>query len=135
MSSIDKVSLEVAEQEFERILDAFDISMDTSDDDEASTLNSIRKSFIRNIQRGHITIGENGDVTYIPHRTDAKPITFQELTGGALRAGERYKDNQHIAKMYAIASEMTGQNPNYFALLKGADIKMVQKIIALFLMG
>lgn len=132
----DKIAKEVAEQEFDRFVEAMDLDVDPVDMDEEDKkgYHQQRDRVIAAIQAGTLTINDNGEPVFTPQRTkDAEPLTFHEPTGASLMAMDRKKKTEDVGKMYAVMAEITKSHPSTFAKMKMADLKVCQAVTTLFL--
>lgn len=134
----EKVAVEVAEQEFERFVEAMDLDLNTSDmdADDLAGFNKQKRRIIRAITRGHLVFNENGEAVYTPKhpRTSHKdPITFHERTGASIMAMDGKKKGHDAAKMYSILAEMCKVHPKTFAGMVGEDVKVCEALFALLM--
>lgn len=106
MSKELTVAAEVAEQDFERICDFFDVELDESalDAEDKADLAGIKSKIVKNICTGRLTVGDNGQPTYT--LKDGTAMTFKQPTGAILLT--KVKDNDANRKMFAIIVELTG---------------------------
>lgn len=132
----NKIAPEMAEQEFERFIDAMDILIDTADLD-AEDLTSYKKQkgrIVAAVCSGALVFNEEGEAVYTPchkHSKYTDPITFHERTGASLMATDRKKKGHDVAKTYAMLADMCKVHPNVFAGLMGKDIKVCEALFAL----
>lgn len=132
----DKVALEVAEQEFNRFVEAMDLDVDPADmdEDDKKGFEQQRDRVVSAIQAGTVVINDNGEPVFTPQRTkDVEPITFHEPTGASLMAMDRKKKTEDIGKLYAAMGDMTKNHANVFSKMKMADLKVCMAITTLFL--
>ncbi|ARB06255.1 hypothetical protein SppYZU01_18 [Shewanella phage SppYZU01] len=132
----DKVAKEVAEQEFQRFVDAMDLDVDPADmdEDDKKGFQQQKDRVIAAIQSGALVVNDKGEPVYTPQRTkDADTITFHEPTGASLMAMDRKKKSEDIGKLYAAMGDMTGAHPSTFAKMKMADLKVCMAVTTLFL--
>lgn len=132
----DKVALEVAEQEFNRFVEAMDLDVNPADmdEDDKKGFEQQRDRVVSAIQAGTVVINDNGEPVFTPQRTkDADPITFFEPTGASLMAMDRKKKTEDIGKLYAAMGDMTKNHANVFSKMKMADLKVCMAITTLFL--
>ncbi len=128
---------EQAQAEFDQFVEKMDLDLDTEDMDpeDLTQFNKQKKRILTEIIRGNMTINENGEPVYTPHRTPSAtdPITFYEPDGAVLLMMDKKKAGQDVGKMYAIMGAMTHQNAAIFSKLKGTDYKVCSAIASLFL--
>lgn len=132
----DKVALEVAEQEFNRFVEAMDLDVNPADmdEDDKKGFEQQRDRVVSAIQAGTVVINDNGEPVFTPQRTkDVEPITFHEPTGASLMAMDRKKKTEDIGKLYAAMGDMTKNHANVFSKMKMADLKVCMAITTLFL--
>jgi hypothetical protein len=134
----EKCAREVAEQEFERFLDAMDIQLDLeqgdADDQRADKLQ--REKILRAIMYGDLVINDDGEAVYTPWRPKSKykePITFHERDGSTLTAGDNKGKNALGRQTYAMMASMCRVDASVFAgkQLVGTDIKVCEALFAL----
>lgn len=132
----NKVSLEVAEKDFERFIEEMDIDADVSsmDEEDLKSFNVEKSKIIKAIVKGSLIISEEGFPVFTPVRTvDSKPITFYEPTGASLMAMDKRKKNEDFSKFYNVLADITKTDPSTFAKLKMSDLKVCIAIGTLFL--
>jgi len=134
---IDK---ETASAELERfaLLADLNISTEGLNDDDRSALTAQCDVLVRAIEGGHLTIGDDGEATYTPHRAatkDKSPVTFHEPTGADKMAMDRKKDGHNMAKTYAMMESVTRSTPGRFAAMANADLKVCEALFTLLMVG
>lgn len=132
----DKISLEMAEQEFERFADSMDIDIDTDslNEEDVASFNEVRKKFIKALQKGSLVVNDEGEAVFTTTRGEPISLRFREPDGAALQAVDKRKKNEDVAKLYSIMGAISGKPPKTFANMKMADLKVCQAITTL-LMG
>ncbi len=133
-----KVAKEVAEQEFEKFVEAMDLDVDTTDMDaeDLTAFNKQKNRIVRAIMKGSLTFNENGEAVYTivnkrSKHTDA--ITFRERSGASLMAMDSKKKGQDVRKTYAVLADMCNVHPSVFAGLVGIDVKICEALFALLM--
>ncbi len=132
----EKVALEVAEQEFNRFVEAMDLDVDPADmdEDDKKGFEQQRDRVVSAIQFGALVISDSGEPVFTPQRSkDIDPITFHEPTGASLMAMDRKKKTEDIGKLYAAMGDMTKTHAGVFSKMKMADLKVCMAITTLFL--
>lgn len=132
----NKVSVEMAEQEFDRFAEAMDLEFDTSnmDQEDVKGLYHNKGIIIKAIQKGSLIIDEQGQPVYTPQRTsDVSPIVFHEPTGASLMAMDGGKKTEDVKKLYHVMADVTQREPKLFSAMKMADLKVCMAVITLFL--
>ena len=132
----NKISKEVAEQEFQRFVECMDLDVDVSamDEDDRKGFEQQKDRIISAICNGSITVNDDGEPTFTPQRTkDAESLTFYEPTGASLMAMDRKKKTEDIGKLYAAMGDMTKTHASTFSKMKMADLKVCMAIATLFL--
>ncbi len=131
-----KFCLEVAEKEFDRFTEAMDLDVDCEkmDEDDLKGFQSQKNIILLAIQKGDLSINENGEPVFTPTRSnEGKPITFYEPTGATVMAMDKKKKSQEIAKQFAMMAEMTQTSPSTFSKMKYVDLKVCTAITVLFM--
>jgi len=135
--SENKLSKEVAEQEFQRFADMMDLDLDlTSMDSEDGKDFTLQKNrIIKAMMNGALVINDEGCPVYTPQFAggDVNPITFYEPTGAALMAMDRKKAGHDVGKMFASMGEMTKTSTGLFAKMKNRDLRICMAVTTLFL--
>jgi len=134
----DLVSKEVAVDEFERFLEAMDIDGDVEymDDEDSANFRKAKGRIIRAIVAGSVMINEEGEAVFTAQNEKSRletPLTFHERTGASLMASDGKKQNQQVAKTYAMMADMCKTSPKTFANLVGSDIKICEALFALLM--
>lgn len=134
----DTIPNEVAEQEFDRWVDAMDLDLDTAvmDAEDLTAFTKQKRRILRAMQRGSLVITEDGEAVYTPQNQKSKhkdPLTFHERTGASLMAMDGKKKNHDAAKTYAIMADICKTHPSTFAGMVGEDVKVCEALFA-FLM-
>jgi 2-polyprenyl-3-methyl-5-hydroxy-6-metoxy-1,4-benzoquinol methylase len=126
---IDK---ETAEAEFERFCEMADLDLDEAlDEEEKSTLENLRRTFVKAVMRGRLVINEKGEAEYTPEQGGV--ITFYEVRGETLLASDSVKQGKDIARMFAMLGSMTRQPPARFMKMPMRDFKVCKAIFLLFM--
>lgn len=131
-----KISVEMAEQEFDRFADAMDLEFDTSnmDPEDVKGFDHNKDIIVKAIQKGALIIDDKGQPVYTPQRTnDIPPIVFHEPTGASLMAMDGGKKAEDVKKLYHVMADVTGREPKLFSSMKMADLKICMAVITLFL--
>lgn len=132
----DKIAKEVAEQEFQRFVDAMDLDVDPAgmDEDDKKGFQQQKDRIIAAIQSGALVVNDNGEPVFTPQRTkDVDAITFHEPTGASLMAMDRKKKTEDIGKLYAAMGDITKTHASTFSKMKMADLKVCMAVTTLFL--
>lgn len=132
------VTIEVAESEFERFVDAMDLDLDT-DSMDAETLAEFSKTkrrLIKAVQKGALVFNDDGEAVYTPQNPKTKhgePLTFHERTGASIMAMDSKKKGHDVARGYAVMADMCKVPPNTFASMVGIDIKICEALLVLLM--
>lgn len=133
----EKVALEVAEVEFLRFADIWDIDADTEDmsEEDQGSFNQLKKRVIKRIMSGHASINDEGDLRYglMYPKGELTSICFKIPTGHAYSAMSKYKEKQGIERLNAFMGDMTGLPPRFFVNIDSRDLHFCQAVAALFL--
>ena len=132
-----QIPLAVAEAEFLRLADAWDIDVDTSAMDEADLegFEPLRKKFIKHLSEGRLVVSEEGDqLTQTLKFGDKIELVYKVPTGAASYTLDKHKDGQNQRKVFSYLAAMSGQPEKYFSNMDARDEK-VAKNIFLFFMG
>jgi hypothetical protein len=132
----NKISGEMAEQEFDRFAEAMDLEFDTSnmDPEDVKGFDHNKSIILKAIQKGALIIDEKGQPVYTPQRTsDVAPIVFHEPTGASLMAMDGGKKTEDVKKLYHVMADVTERDAKLFSSMKMADLKVCMAVITLFL--
>lgn len=138
MGKNEKINLEMAEAEFKRWAEAWDIYIneESLNSESMEELQQHKDRFINAIQKGRAIISDDGSlVTYnlIEPVAQTDKIEMRIPKGSAWIAMDKYKDKQLIHKMNAFMGEAAKTSPKIFASMDGRDIKFFQSITSIFL--
>ena len=135
--SEDKIALEVAEQEFDRFTESWDIDADTADmkDEDREAFEQHKKKIVRKIRSGRLIINEKGLPVYnlIEPIGDIAEITFNIPGGAAFMAMDSVKGDKMVGKLNAFMASATKLAPASYSKMDGRDVKVVQAVFALFM--
>lgn len=133
----NKISREMAEQEFERFGEAMDLDFDTSfmDEDDRKGFEQSKRRIVKAIMSGTMTVNDDGCPVFTPQRAegDVNPITFYEPTGATYMAMDRKKKTEDMGKMMALMADYTQTSSGLFSKMKNADFKICLAVTTLFL--
>ena len=134
---MDTIPQEVAEVEFARFIDEWDIdaNVDVMSGEDRESFEQHQGRIIKQVVNGSAVIDENGNITYIlKHpKGSTTEVVFRVPGGDAYMAMDKFKDRQSIHKLYAFMGVMTKLPPAIFSNMDGRDIKFCQGIALLFL--
>ena len=135
--SEDRVAPEVAEEEFERFAEAWDIDTEISamDDEDREAFEQHRRKMVRKIISGGLVINDDGNPKYtlVAPLGDTVEVSFNIPNGAAMLTMDKYKAREAVRKMNAFMGHATKLPPASFAKMDGRDIKVCQAIFALFM--
>lgn len=129
---MSKVATEVAQQEFERWAETFeiDISTDAFDPEELKAFDGFKAKFIKRIETGALTIDDDGVIEFSPRGDGGDPLKFDEPTGALLSA--RQKNDTEIQAARRVLASWTGVAPKRFAEMKLRDFNFCSELLAFF---
>jgi hypothetical protein len=131
----DKISKEMAEEEFDRFAKAARLDMEKPRDQADRTdVFSSKELFIYHIQRGNISVDEDGWPTVHTQSEDLPDIQFRcrpKVT--ALRVMDKYKATDESAKMLAMLGATLGISPAKLNALDYADYEVAGLVFSMFL--
>ena len=93
-----KISKEMAEQEFDRFLEAMDIEADPvdMDEDDKKGFEQQKSKLVSTIMSGSVIIDDDGQPVFTPKRSGGEPITEP----GATEAGDTLPDSAATTACY-----------------------------------
>jgi hypothetical protein len=129
---MNKVANDVAQQEFERWADTFEIdtSTDGFDEEEIKAFDAFKSKFIKRVETGALTVDDDGLIEFSPRGDDGEPLKFDEPTGALLSA--RQKNDSDIQAARRVLAAWTGAAPKRFADMKLRDFNFCSELLAFF---
>lgn len=133
------VALEVAEADFNRFLNAWDIdgNIENMNSDDRDSFKEQKNRILSAISRGFATVDEEGDVHYILRYPDPKnddnAFHFRVPKGDSNLAMDKHKPDQTQHKSFEVLGKMVKKHPNVFSKMDGRDLKFCQGVACLFL--
>ncbi len=136
--SEDKITAEMAEQEFERFAKAWDLDLDTADMDEEDekSLADAKRPILRGIRLGFIRVDDNGDLEIdLQFGTKAGEKVSLQVNRADLLVMDKYKNKESVHKLNAYVSSLAGESPKFYSRLDPRDQKRIRAPVMLFLAG
>lgn len=129
---MNKVAKEVAEQEFERWAEAFEIDTNTAglSDEELKAFEAFKDKFVKRVESGALSVDENGVIEFSPRGDSEDPLKFDEPTGAILSA--RQKGDTDIQGGRRMLAAWAGVSPKRFADMKLRDFNFCSELLAFF---
>lgn len=129
---MNKVATEVAQHEFERWADTFEIDITTVDldDEELKAFEAFRAKFVKRVESGALTVDEDGVLEFAPRGDSGDALRFDEPTGALLSA--RQKNDTDIQAARRVLAAWTGVSPKRFADMKLRDFNFCSELLAFF---
>lgn len=130
-----KVSPEFAAEEFDKLVEAWDLNMMVENDpDGQQALNDIRSLIIGAISKGSATIDGGGDLHFKCRHSPTFPeLHFQVPKAEVWLRLDRHKENQVMLRTFEMVGGMTNQPGELFIQCDGRDFKLIQAVTGLFL--
>lgn len=131
--SKEKVAIEVAATEFERMCAANRIDTDETalEKDELKEWREMRDPLVRDICRGRLVIDGEGRPVYTTD--EGKALTFSRATAATFMALETYGKGKDVSNMMAAVADLTGTGKGELSKLIARDFHGVSRIARLFL--
>jgi hypothetical protein len=130
------VAAEVAEAEFARFLDAFDLTEKTQaktlDAEDRKSFEDTKETILRAMRRGTLVLDEKSQPVFTPAVDNQKPITFREPRGKTIRAMDQAKKGADMDRALFLMSAMTGEVRARFEEMAQRDLAVCQAIVVLF---
>ncbi len=135
----EKVSLEVAEEEFERFVEenGLLLDFDTMDEKDAADFTRHKQRMIREIQRGFLCIDEDGVAEFQPHEKQSEykeKLVFYKRTGKHMANIRSNKSDNNAMNAYRMIASICKVSVDDILKLAGNDIKVCETIF-IFLVG
>ena len=130
-----KVAAEVAQQEFDRFVEAMGLDVDPKGwtDEDKQSFDEAKRKILGAMESGRLVIDEEGRAVYTPALVNTAPITFYEPTGADLMAIDQAKKGANISAAFKMLAAMTKTEHTRFAKMANRDLKICQALQALFL--
>lgn len=137
ISTEDKMSTKVAEAEFNRFAELWDIDTDESSmgEDDVESYEKAKRPLIRGFKAGWLTCDEEGALTFqlrFSKKSDIKSITL-DLSRADVLTMDKYKEKQSMHKLQAYMATLAGIPNNKLANIDSRDQKVMRGPILLFL--
>lgn len=133
----NKVAYEVAEEDFERFADAWDLDIDigTMTEEDAEDFAAQKRKIIRQIVQGRAAVNESGNIVY---RLFEPVGTLSEVTltrprGRAYMDMDKAKEGKNVTKFTNLIAASIRQIPMIISRMDGVDVKFLQAVYTLFL--
>lgn len=129
---MNKVATEVAQQEFERWAQIFEISTATEGlrEEDLRAFEDFKAKFVARVESGALTVDEDGTLEFCPRDDKAEALKFAEPTGAILSA--RQKSDTDIQAARRVLAAWTGVSPTRFAEMKLRDFNFCAELLAFF---
>ena len=132
----DVVAAEVAESEFARFLDAFDLTEKTQaktlDADDRKSFEDTKQTLLRAMRRGTLVLNEKGEPVFTPTQKNTNPITFREPTGRHMKAMDQVKQGASVERGIYLMSSITGEVRQRFEEMARRDLAVCEALVVLF---
>jgi hypothetical protein len=132
-----KVSEEVAEQDFERFAEYWDIDTETEtmSPEDRDSFEGQKSRILRAIKNGRAAIGDDGKLTYKLREPigEYESLTFKLPRGDAFISMDKHKERQSMHKIQTLIAGMTGVPSSLLSRLNGIDMKFGMGVASLFL--
>lgn len=132
------VSAEVADSEFERFAESWDIDIDEDglSEEDIDSLHTLKRRLVRAIKAGRLAVNDDGSLTFQLKFSD--DVTLTELSlrvpkGNTVVAFDKHKEREGFHKLNVFMAGMAGQPPKLFAQLDHRDLKVPHAVAQLFL--
>lgn len=137
--SEEKVSRDVAEEEFEQFADFARLKMDSYRSEIAQEkVTTCKEHFIEAVMCGRITVDDEGHVVITTECEAVQTVRFgRRPTQGDRRAMDRVKMNAGMipieAKEDAFLASVTGIAPALLGKIEDHDMRLIKEVFHLFL--
>ena len=129
-----KISRDVAERDFDRFADEWEIDVDKEhmDDEDRQGFENLRAAFIRHVVNGRLVVSEGAE-TVVQTARNGDQITYQIPDGAAFITMDHHKDGKNMTKMHSYIAAMSGKPLKYFSQMDGRDVKVAHMVAGLFM--
>lgn len=132
----ERMSEAVAEAEFLKFTDAWDIDSNTEkmNAEDKDSFDEQKNRIVNSLIKGRTVITEEGNITYHTVGEEGPDkLDFKVPKGEAYIKMDKFKDRQSIHKMFGFLSSMTGVSSKMFSNMDARDTKFCMAISILFL--
>lgn len=135
----DKISEQVAEEQFESFLDHFDIDFsDIEIEDGEEAARTMKNALIRAIRRGALEITTEDGLSIRQILThpigDIQAIVYTDKIAKARLAMDHESPKKTQARMYAFMAALSGTPPSQLIKMQGKDLMVYGRLTAIFSM-
>lgn len=125
----DKVSKEVAEQEFERFIELADGDLEDMNAEEKDSFADHKRRITRAIRNGWLVIDEDGLPRMTPRYGNTNELVFRRMTGATLVSGAK----NEVTKMFDMMAQLTETDRSRFQKMDYRDLSVCMAIANIFL--
>jgi hypothetical protein len=128
--SEDKVTIsrEIAEIEFKKFEDYYDIELD--EDEEPSPF---KKKLVKALQKGKLVFDDSDGFQVTQTTRTGTVIKYSEITARHKLQMTKLGGDDSIERLYALLGSMSGLGADAIKQLKGPDLPIAEGLAALFL--
>jgi hypothetical protein len=132
---MEKISKEIAEEEFGRFAKAARLDMEKPrDESERTDIFTSKDLYVYHIHKGDMVVDEEGWATVRTQSEELPEVRFTKRPKvTALRVMDKYKSNDSSAKMLAMMGDTLGISPVKLNGLDYADFEIVSLVFNMFL--
>lgn len=136
-----KIERKTAEIEFNDFCEMWDIDNNVSimSEEDKEGFEKQKNTIIKAIMQGRLTINkEDRTLNYIVSEFSEKSgeeLKIRRLKGADYMSMDNYKEKENVHKMYSVIGNMIGRDPKFISNLDGADSKLLQAVMILFIQG
>jgi hypothetical protein len=130
MALTKQVAKDVANSDFERWADTFEIDTDTSDlaDAEQKAFEAFRLKFVKRVQRGSLAVEDGGVLAFYLDKDNM--LRLDEPTGAILSA--RLKNDDDVQAARRMLGQWAGVPPKVFADMTLRDFNFCSELLGFF---
>lgn len=134
-----KITTEMAEKEFERFCESWEIDTDVSqmNEEDSENFNRHKTKIIKATETGRIIYTDDDKIEYFfkhPEKArNEKSIVLDRPNGGTYAEMDKFKKDESMKKTYAILAGMSKKDISFFYGIDGIDFKFISSIATLFL--
>lgn len=133
MSGDKKISIQVATDQFQEIVDHYDIDLDDLGENQKAAIEKAQKKIISSIMAGRLELMVGDDFKLLQRCKSGAVLTYRELDGKAKAAMGSRGENDNHGKIYAMMGSLSDVGYNGIAALKGSDLALAESLGLVFL--
>ena len=136
-----EISNTVAREQFDSLLDYYDIDLDDYEDEKDSVgkvIEGLAKKLTRAIKKGYLVVElREGRMFVVQHlrceiKGEGSRLEYKPVNGRSRTAMNGIPPENNFEKLFAIAASLTGIEKGKIQNIEGADLGLLENLCSLF---